>query len=133
MILGRSRSKDIGLGPHVALETAGFDDLRVGGGATAVLPLIGSVPFVLSAGGYARKSALGWEPGVATSLMIGSRSYNFHSSYGVAAGLLVGLHVGLGDSRETAIVVAGQVDMLFLLMPFITAYGWVRGPPDDHE
>ena len=133
VILGRAREKDVGIGPHLSLETAGFDDLRLGAGATTVLPLIGSVPFALSAGGYARSSSAGWEPGVAGSLFFGSRSYNFHGSYAIAAGLLVGLNVGLGDSRETAIVVAGQVDMLFLLMPFIAAYGWVHGPPDDHE
>jgi hypothetical protein len=86
---------------------------------------------VLSAGGYARKSAFGWEPGVEGFVFFGSRSYNFHSSYGIAAGVIGGLQFGLGDSRESAIVIALQLDGQILLLPFAAAYQLLRGPAYD--
>jgi hypothetical protein len=63
--------------------------------------------------------------------MLGSRSYNFHASYAMAIGVVGGIQAGLGDSRETAIVVAAQIDGLLLAMPFIAAYGWLRGSPSE--
>jgi len=97
------------------------------------LPVTEYFPLGLSAGAYARKSELGWEPGLAARLFFGSRSYNFHSSYGIATGLLAGVDYGLGDSKEILIVIALQLDGLLTTLPFVAAYEWVRGPPDEEE
>jgi hypothetical protein len=131
VLFGRSRNLDFGAGPFADITTAGFDDVRFGGGASALLPVHAFLPLVLSAGGYARKSELGWEPGIESYVFLGSRSYNFHSSYGIAAGLIAGLHYGLGDSRESAIVIAAQLDGQLLLIPFVAAYQLLRGPAYD--
>jgi hypothetical protein len=131
VLFGRSHSLDFAAGPFADVTTMGFDDVRFGGGASALLPVHPFLPLVFSGGGYARKSELGWEPGIEGYVFFGSRSYNFHSSYGIAAGLIAGLHYGLGDSRETAIVIALQIDGQILLLPFVAAYQLVRGPAYD--
>jgi hypothetical protein len=128
VLFGRESSRDFALGPHVDITTAGFDDARFGGGASLLVPTHPIVPVVLSGGGYARKSEFGWEPGLAGFAFAGTRSYNYHSGYGVAAGLLVGLQYGLGDSRESAIVIALQLDGQILLLPFVAGYQLLRGP-----
>jgi hypothetical protein len=128
VLFGRSRNLDFGAGPFADVTTAGFDDIRLGGGASALLPIHPFLPLVFSGGGYARKSEIGWEPGLEGYVFFGTRSYNFHSSYGLAAGLIGGLHFGLGESRESAIVIALQLDGQILLLPFVAAYELVSGP-----
>jgi hypothetical protein len=131
VLFGRSRSLDFGAGPFADVTTMGFDDVRFGAGASALLPVHPFLPLVLSGGGYARKSELGWEPGIEGYVFFGSRSFNFHSSYGIAAGVIGGFQFGLGDSRESAIVIALQLDGQILLLPFAAAYQLVRGPAYD--
>ena len=133
VLFGRSRNADIGVGPFMQLTTAGFHDLRLEGGPTLLLPVHPYFPIQLSAGGYARHSAAGWEPGVSGWLFIGSKSYNYHSSYIMTGGLLVGLHYGLGRTKERTIVIAAQIDGLALALPFIIGYEWLRGPPSGDD
>ncbi len=131
VLFGRSRDSDFGLGPYAELTTAGFDDIRPGGGLSALVPWHPIFPMVLSVGGYGRHSDVGWEPGVATYLFLGSRSYNFHSSYGITAGLSLGYQHGLGDTRENAIVIALRLDGLLVALPFIAGYSLIKGAPED--
>jgi hypothetical protein len=133
VMLGRERNRDFGIGPYLDLNTAGFEDARFGGGVTAHVPWHPYFPLVLSAGGYARRDDDAWEPGVAGWAFFGSRSYNFHSSYVMAGGLMLGLSYGLGDSRETAIVIGAQIDGLILALPFLLAVDALRGRPDDDD
>jgi hypothetical protein len=133
VLFGRSQNTDVGVGPYLHLTTAGFEDVRLGGGVTTLLPVHPYFPLGLSAGGYARHSAAGWEPGLSGWLFVGSKSYNYHSSYIMTGGLLVGLNYGLGRTRERTIVIAAQIDGLVLALPFIIGYEWLRGPPSaDH-
>ena len=131
LMLGRSRNSDFGIGPHLEATTAGFEDARLGGGLSLHLPIDPYFPVVLSGSAYARRDDEMWEPGVGGYFFIGSRSFNFHSSYVMAGGLLVGLHQGLGDTRENAIIIAAQIDGLILALPFLLGYQWLRGPPDE--
>ena len=131
VLFGRQRNADIGAGPYLQLGTSGFDDFRVGGGGSVVLPITEYVPIVVSGGGYGRTSEAGLEPGLAGSLYIGARSYNFHSAYNVTGGLNLGLTYGLGDSKETTIIVAAQLDSSTLWLPFVILYNWIAGPGED--
>jgi hypothetical protein len=131
LLFARNRDADPAFGPFVDLTTAGFDDLRLGGGGTALFPVHPYFPVVVSAGGYARHSEAGWDPGLAGWLFWGTRGYNFHSSYSLAGGLLAGLHYDVGSSRETAIVIALQIDGQILLLPFIVGYELLRGSHYD--
>lgn len=131
VLFARERNSDLGVGPYLELGTSGFDDLRFGGGGSVVVPVTEMVPIVVSGGGYGRSSADGLEPGLAASLYIGARSYNFHSAYNVTGGLNIGLTYGLGDSRETTIIVAAQLDSSTLWLPAVILYNWIAGPGED--
>lgn len=131
LIFGREKNADVGAGPYLQLGTSGFDDLRFGGGGTLHLPVSQYVPLLVSAGGYGRSSSFGLEPGVAASLYVGARDYNFHSPYSVAGGLYLGLTHGLGDSKETTIIIAAQLDSTTLWLPLVILYNWIRGPGED--
>lgn len=133
VLFGRSRNSDLGVGPYAALATAAFDDLRLGTGASLQLPIHPYLPLVLSAGGYGRSDADGWHPGAAGRLFIGSRSYNFHSSYVMAAGLVVGLDQDLDEERANAWIIGAQIDGLALALPFLFAYDWIKGRPTEDD
>ncbi len=133
VLFGRSRNADLGVGPFLHVTTAGFQDVRLGGGVTTLLPVHPYFPIGLSAGGYARHSAAGWEPGLSGWFFFGSKSYNYHSSYIMTGGLLVGMNYGLGPTKERTIVIAAQIDGLVLALPFIIGYEWLRGPPAEGE
>lgn len=132
VLFGRSRYSDVSAGPFVSLTTAAFDDLRLGGGASVLLPVTDYLPLGVSLGGYARHQD-DWQPGVSGWLFFGSRSYNFHSSYVMAGGLLLGLEQDLKDEKQNAIVIGAQIDGLVLALPFIFAYEWLRGGSDEAE
>lgn len=129
-LLGRDRNSDVGLGPYLEVATAGFDDLRLGGGGSVHLPISEYVPAVLSLGGYARLGDDQWTPGLAADLFIGSRSYNFHSAYVMTGGLSLGTRYGLGDSRELTFIIAAQLDSSVLWLPGVLLYNWIKGSPD---
>jgi hypothetical protein len=130
VLFGRSRNADLGIGPYLSIATAGFDDSRFGGGASLQLPVHPYFPIVLSGGAYARQED-GFHPGASAWLFWGSRSYNFHSSYVMAGGLLVGFERDLDDRRQNTWVIAAQVDGLVLALPFLLGYEWLRGSPDE--
>lgn len=122
----RERNADWGVGPYAEVLTTSFDDLQLGAGLSALVPVHDYLPIVVSGGAYGRHSDFGWEPGVAASVFWGTRSYNYHASYGLTAGLLLQGRYGLGDSRETAVILAGQVDLALIGLPFLLAYEAIR-------
>lgn len=129
VLFGRQRNADVGLGPFVSASTAGFDDVRLGAGASLQLPVHVYLPIVLSAGGYARHDDA-WHPGASGWLFWGSRSFNFHSSYVMSGGLLLGLEQDLDEPRQNAWIIAAQIDGLVLALPFILTYEWIKGSPE---
>ena len=131
VILGRDQESAMGVGPYLELGTSGFDDLRLGGGGSAVLPITDHIPLVLSGGAYGRDDGSGFEPGLAGAIYFGARSYNFHGSYGVTAGLNLGLTYGLGDSHEATVILAAQFDSSAIWLPMVILYNWIRGPGED--
>lgn len=122
----RERNADWGIGPYAEVLTTSFDDLQLGGGVSALVPIHDFLPIVVSGGAYGRHAELGWEPGISASVFWGSRSYNYHASYGLAAGVMLQGRYGLGDSRETALILAGQVDLALIGLPFLLAYEAIR-------
>jgi hypothetical protein len=109
------------IGPYVEVLTTGFDTFEGGGGLAWLVPT-GSTAFVFSAGGFARTSTFGQEPGIAATLFWGPRSFNFHSSYGVSAGLFAQGRYGLGDGKQADALVGVQVDLEYFALPFVLAY-----------
>lgn len=129
VLFGREGSHDFGVGPYAEVLTHAFDQVQVGAGLSGLLPVMESLPVVLSVGAYGRKGddEYGFEPGVAAALFWGSRSYNFHSNYGMAIGLLAEGRVGLGSSGESSIVLGAQLDLVLLAMPAIFLFQAAKG------
>ena len=133
LMLLREEPYDFGLGPYLEVGTFAFDELQLGGGATFHLPIHETLPLVASLGPFARvgDDDHGFEPGLSAALFWGSRSYNFHQSYVMAAGLLVGYRHVFGDSGESALLVAAQVDLAILALPVVLLVNWAAGPSDE--
>lgn len=128
LLLGRAKNTDFGIGPYAEMGTFGFNDFQIGGGVSALFPIIDPLPLVLSFGGYGRASNdWGVEPGLTGQLFWGSRSFNYHASYVMTAGLLTELRYGLGSSKETAILLGAQLDLAAMSLPFIFLAEAIRG------
>jgi len=128
VLFGRTNSTSFGAGPYFEAFTHSFDEFQFGGGVSTLFPLTQALPMVLSVGGYGRYApVMGLEPGVSAALFFGSRSYNFHASYVMAAGLLMQFRYGLGASGETSIVIGAQLDLVALTLPFQLLYNALKG------
>ena len=122
----RDRDKDMAMGPYVELLTVAFETVEVGGGVSWLIPVSEHFPLVLSAGAHARGYPGGWEPGVHARIWMGSRSLNFDSAYGLAAGLFVEGRYGLGDGQQADILGGVQLDLELFALPFVLLYNAVR-------
>ncbi|WP_437621859.1 hypothetical protein [Sorangium sp. So ce1151] len=133
VLFGRSANDDVGVGPYAEVLTHAFDEIQVGAGISALAPVLDVLPLVLSTGVYGRWSldADALEPGVAAAVFWGGRSYNFHSPYAMSTGLLAQVRLGLGPSRETSVVLAAQLDVTLLALPFVYAINALKGPSPD--
>jgi hypothetical protein len=123
----RKRNRDMAVGPYVDFVTAAFETLELGGGVEWLVPLSESLPLVLSAGAFERRApGYAWEPGAVSTIFIGSRSYNFSSWYGLAAGFFVQGRWGFGDAHQADILGGLQVDLSLFAYPFLLAYEALR-------
>lgn len=116
VLFGRSSSRDWGVGPLVVLSTTHFRDFNAGAGVSLLAPVHEYLPIVLGAGAYLRRFE-GTHPGLFASLFWGTRSFNYHGNYGLAAGLLVEGRVGLDDTRERTLILAAHLDAEVLALP----------------
>jgi hypothetical protein len=123
----RNGPRDMGLGPYVDAGTDGFQSFDAGGGASWFLPVLDDLPFVVGAGAFARNGqGRSWSPGVEGTIFAGSRSYNFHSWYGMALGFFVQSR-WLPVAPATMDVVLGvQVDAEVLALPVLFLVNGVR-------
>jgi hypothetical protein len=117
----RDHNGQMALGPYVDGATAGFHDLDLGGGIEWLLPLTTDVPLVLSAGGLARDGdGRSWAPGLEGTVFFGSRSFNYHSWYGLAAGVFAQTRWVPGSGSAPAmgdLVVGLQLDLELVVLP----------------
>ncbi|MFO0586294.1 MAG: hypothetical protein U0441_02080 [Polyangiaceae bacterium] len=141
MLFGRNGSNGFGVGPYLEVMTHDFGELQTGGGASVLFPVMELFPIVLSGGGYVRipwrstpgpiaESKYGVEPGLAASIFLGTRSYNFSNSYEITVGLLGEARVGLGESHETSFVVAAQLDFAALWVPVVFIVHGLQESPE---
>ena len=121
----RDGPRDMALGPYLDIATAAFDTLETGGGVEWLVPF-DATAFVFSAGSFARKSSFGWEPGASATIFWGSRSFNYHSVYGLGLGLFAQGRYGFGDSHATDAIAGVQLDLAYLALPFLFAYEAIR-------
>ncbi|WP_437742425.1 hypothetical protein WMF39_43945 [Sorangium sp. So ce1504] len=133
VLFGRAANDDFGVGPYAEVLTHAFDEIQTGAGVSVLVPIHDSFPLVLFTGAYGRWSddARGVEPGIAAAIFWGGRSYNFHSRYGMSTGLLAQGRFGLGGSKETAVVLAAQLDLALLALPFVYLFEAAKGPSPE--
>jgi len=133
VLFGRSGSTDFGAGPYLEVGTLAFDELQFGGGGSLLLPVDPDFPLVASAGLFGRVGDDEWglEPGVTGGLFWGTRSYNFHSGYGMAGGVTLGYRYCFGESQETALLLAVHADLAFIGLPFVMLFDLMRGPSSE--
>ncbi len=118
----RDQAGRMALGPYLDVATAAFDTFEGGGGLEWLVPA-GDTAFVLSAGAFARTSRFGWEPGAASTLFWGSRSFNYHAPYSLGLGLFLQGRYGLaGDGKQADAIAGVQLDLAYLALPFVFAY-----------
>ncbi len=123
----RSRGNDMAIGPYLDIVSASFETLELGGGVEWLLPVRDDLPLIVSAGAFERRApGFAWEPGVATTLFFGSRSYNYHSWYNLGLGLFVQGRYGLGDAKQGELIFGAQIDLALLAYPFIFVYQAIR-------
>ncbi len=119
----RKGDRDMAIGPYVETLTVAFETFEVGGGVSWLIPMTEHIPLVLSFGAHARgyNNAVGsgWEPGLHTSVFVGSRSYNFGSLYGLSAGFFVEGRWGLGDGQQADILGGALIDLELFALPFV--------------
>jgi hypothetical protein len=131
LLFGRDRNADFALGPYATLGTAKFSDARFGGGLSLLLPTFsGDFPMVLSAGGLSRD---GRDARLSGEAFFGLRSHNFHGAYAMASGLVLGGDRAFESGHANTIYVGLQVDGLWIALPFILGYEWLRGTPDPGD
>ena len=131
LLLGRDRNADLAFGPYATLGTATFSDVRFGSGLSLLLPTFsGDFPLVLSAGALSRNAT---DLRASGDLFFGLRSHNFHGSYAMASGLVLGGDSAFAGARANTLYVGLQVDGLWLALPFILAYEWLNPAPDPGD
>lgn len=126
----RSRDRDLGLGPYARVLGVVGDGTSTSAGASALLPVSPTFPFVLSAGALVSSRGDELSPGVDLWLFWGPTSYNFHSSYSMASGVLIGAQKTWGSTPATTIALMGQLDFALAAIPFIALFELVQGPPE---
>jgi hypothetical protein len=141
VLFGRDGSNGFGVGPYLEVLTHDFGELQGGAGASLLLPVHELFPIVLSAGGYLRvpwrsepgpiaDRSYGVEPGVAGTVFFGTRSFNFHSSYEITVGVIGQARFGLGESRESSFVLAAQLDLAALWVPWVFIVHGLQESPE---
>lgn len=122
-LFGRERAASMGYGPYASITTAAFDDARLALGASVLVPALEDFPLVLSLGPMARVAEGHGRAGAEAWLFWGVRSFNFHGSYNLSNGLLLGAQTTFEHAPESALWVAAQVDALWPLLPFALLFG----------
>ncbi len=123
----RNRGNEMAIGPYVDAATAGFRNLDLGGGGEWLLPVRDDLPIVLSAGAFWRAAQdRSSTPGVESTAFFGSRSYNFHSWYGLAAGVFVQSRWLPAFPAALDLVFGVQIDGEILALPVLLLYESLR-------
>ena len=131
LLFGRERNADFAYGPYATIGSATFSDVRFGGGLSLLLPALeGDFPIVLSGGALSRN---GHDARLSAEAFFGLRSHNFHGAYAMASGLVLGGDAAFAGGHGNSLYVGLQVDGLWIALPFILGYEWLRPTPDPGD
>jgi hypothetical protein len=119
----RDSGHDFGLGPSLRLGTARFDDVRLDGGLSLLVPVFQSFPLVLEAGPHLRNFQ---QAGVFGSVFFGLRSFNHYGFYDMSSGLSILAERSFVSGTPSAIWITARIDAEWLALPFVLAYNALR-------
>jgi hypothetical protein len=119
----RDSGGDWGLGPSLRLGTARFDDVRLDGGVSLLVPVFQSFPLVLEAGPHLRNFE---QAGVFGSVFFGLRSFNHYGHYDMATGISLLAERSFAAGTPSAIWLTARVDAAWLALPFLVAANALR-------
>jgi hypothetical protein len=123
LLFFRRRNRDFGFGPYLELTTAGFWDVRWGGGATLLVPVTENFPLVLSLGVVEHELRA---PAWSAAAFFGARSYNFDGAYNWALGVFASAARDLAEPRATLVSAGFEIDGFFLAAPLLFAVSALR-------
>lgn len=116
------------VGPFVSVRSDAFDDLVPAAGVSVQLPVSATFPLVASAGVGLDVTTASPNAVVLGRLWWGTRSYNYHAVYGIAAGLWVEARRFVGEPSRTDVIVGIDVDLEVFALPVAFLVGWSRTP-----
>ncbi|MDF3067182.1 MAG: hypothetical protein K0R38_2783 [Polyangiaceae bacterium] len=119
----RESGQDFGLGPSLRLGTARFDDVRLDGGLSLLLPVFASFPIVVEVGPHLRNFH---QAGVYGSVFFGLRSFNHYGRYDMATGLSLIAERSFADGTPSALWLTARVDAAWLALPFLLGVNALR-------
>jgi hypothetical protein len=113
------------VGPFAAAWSDDFESAVVAVGGSVLLPTSTTTPFVLSVGAmYTLTEVERLGLGVLGRVWWGSRSLNYHASYGMSAGLW--LEARYTPDAGTVDVIAGiDGDLAFISLPAVLLWNWI--------
>ncbi len=117
------------VGPWLALRTDDFARASLAAGALVQLPVSPTFPVIASLGAVAETAGDAPRGGALARLWWGTRSLNYHRSYGMSFGVwcearffpAVGVSPAVGD-----VVLGVDFDMAFASLPVVLLYEWIR-------
>jgi len=124
VLFGRDRGADMAVGPYLDVATLGFHGADLGAGAEWLIPVRDELPLVLSGGAFVREGqGRSWAPGADGAVFFGSRSFNFHSWYGMATGLFVETRFIPAAPSSYDFVFGVRIDAEILALPALLVLG----------
>ena len=114
------------VGPFVSLRSDAFEDLTAAAGVSVQVPVSEAFPIVVSLGGAVDFTASPARPAVLARLWWGTRSYNYHSPYGLAIGVWVEARRFFDDAQTTDVVGGVDIDLEVFALPIAFLVGWLR-------
>jgi hypothetical protein len=124
---GRTSNQSFGLGPGLFAGVSTFREANLGAGPQLLLPVHEYLPIVVGMGVYGvdRQDQKARAGGYA-SLGWGARSFNYHSSYAMAGGLLLEVRRDFGATPVTTWLASAQIDVAAIALPFVWAINAFR-------
>ena len=126
-VYGREGPRDWGVGPLVQVRTPWFHGADYGAGLVVLAPVDPTFPLWFGAGGYERRLAGAWSPGVSAFVGFGSRGFNYHSRYSMTYGFLIDVRATFGEVKSVDTIACLDLDFEGLLLPALYVIGLVRG------
>ena len=108
-----------------AVGTTDFVTLEVAAGGILHIPVNASFPVLLSAGAVLDLAPNPGRTAVLGRIWWGSRSLNYHSTYGMTAGFWAEGRYRPGEGSAD-VLVGVDADLRFLALPFVMLAGWLQ-------